>query len=407
MELYVDVYNSMGVHLRNYFYMVSAGPNIVWGAFWIVSIFSINEIFVSQQFLWYGFLFAIGWISVLLSQAVIPHLSSHYSTRIYRILISMEIIGFILYPFSIIYKSIYGFLLISFFVGFLDEIAKGILPSVFKSISNDDNLKAGVSHLRSWNMASRAIGIAVSGLLYSLMGSITYFILAMILFVFLLNSLKLPREVRISSEGSNKYDVNKIFKKFMANPIYSFINVFSSYEIIDGIFYIAMVEYAVSTLAMSSITYSILQISMYATGILGALIYKISKIRDQKIVLYTSIMSFLTVFLVFYSNGVLDFIILMAVFIVLASVRGTLYYTTMYRYQEKGSINLVIAGYTLTTSICRIIGLAVGDLLMTLFQPKLLFLTVGIALIFNASLSIPKFLRTKHGKNNIRLEAEQ
>lgn len=390
----------MGLHSRKYFYVVSAGPNITWGAFWIVSIFSINEIVSSQPYVWYGLLFTIGWASVLVSQVIIPHLSSYSSTKIYRFLVSAEILGFILYPYSIITKSVYGFILISFFVGFLDEIAKGILPSVFKSISNDNNLKTGVSHLRSWNMAARAIGIAVSGLLYSLIGFMTYFILAMILFISFVNSLKLPKEVRISSEQSNKYNVIKIFRKFMANPIYSFFNVFSSYELIDGIFYIAMVEYAVNTLNMNSITYSILQISMYSTGILGALIYKISKMRDQKMVLYTSTMSFLTVFLVFYSNGSLEFIILMAIFIVLASIRGTLYYTTMYRYQEKGSINLVVAGYTLTTSICRIIGLAVGDLLVTLFHSKLSFLIVGIALIFNASLALPKFLRTTYGDVN-------
>ena len=119
----------------------------------------------NNEFVWIGILFAVGWLSVLIAQLLLPFLSNISARRSFIIFEMTEATLFLLFPLLVFSGLVLYFIILTFIVGILDEVGKGTLPPIFKAIS-ENNLKHNVSFFRSWNMVARILGIVASGIAY-------------------------------------------------------------------------------------------------------------------------------------------------------------------------------------------------------------------------------------------------
>ncbi|MHB8561489.1 MAG: MFS transporter [Thermoplasmataceae archaeon] len=379
-----------------YYYISSSGPHFIWGAFWVISVFSIDIMSKNNEFVWIGILFAVGWLSVLIAQLLLPFLSNISARRSFIIFEMTEATLFLLFPLLVFSGLVLYFIILTFIVGILDEVGKGTLPPIFKAIS-ENNLKHNVSFFRSWNMVARILGIVASGIAYYFIGSYAYFVLAAILFTTVLPSIRFPRNIEVITRSEVHYNIRQILHEFRCSKVFKYFSIFTTFQIFDGIFYVVLVVYVTELLMVDSISYSIWQVIMYSGGIMGALLFSKLKFKEAKIVAYTSFGTPIVVFVLVFLHDMFFIVLFTFIFILLTSLRGTLYTHIIYKSHHLENVALIFVVYTFAISLSRILGNLSGDWFLTYQKSiSMVFFLIGILFLVNAFLSAVILLKDRN-----------
>lgn len=241
----------------------------------------------AQAPFWIGIIFFLGNATVLLAGILIPFLHGYSAIRVFAFTQSLELLLTPLYILAVETEFVLGFALLVLLNGVLDEVGKGVLPPVLKSIADKERIRRTVSLQRSSGMIARFVGIILAGLAYIYAAEYSYLIISATLAFAVLSSLLIGRNSVLVAEGQSPLStVKDALRTFKEGTALTFTAPFVLDSLLDGSVLTLLPVLFLNVFKLSSTSYSLISASLYIMGSVGALILASKKLDRKKVIVF-------------------------------------------------------------------------------------------------------------------------